>query len=400
MAGSIHRVIGCVLIAAGTAHAAPAGNPRPAHPPPAARPAAASLAAATALKQQGELAQALAMIDELMASAAQRAKKDDQRNLLRLKASVLLDQRDIAGALAAFQAYLDTGVRGGNAIEVQKIVANLKTAPMLDITVSNGPADVFLDSKALGPLCAAASECNRQVMPGPHRVIVERAGFVGKTERVTLQGGKPAALAVALIEKPSTITVRVAQAAATITVDDSAYTAPVELPAGDHRVVVRLDGHVDAQVIATAHEGKPVDLDVTLVAVAPPAPPVVVAPRVVEQPVHRFTVRRKLAVASGAIAIVGVGVGAVLGSQARGADHDAFALCPSPTTPCRDAAKANDLNQRGQSRATDANIAFGVAGAAAIAAAVLWLVGAPESTLAVAPRVGSNVAGLDVALRF
>ena len=84
----------------------------------------------------------------------------------------------------------------------------------------------------------------------------------------------------------------------------------------------------------------------------------------------------------------------------RNADHDASSLCPSPTTPCRDAAQADALNQRGQSRARDANIAFGVAGATAITAAVLWMVGAPESRVAVAPRVGANAAALDLSLRF
>jgi hypothetical protein len=51
--------------------------------------------------------------------------------------------------------------------------------------------------------------------------------------------------------------------------------------------------------------------------------------------------------------------------------------------------------QRGRSRALQANIAY----AAAIAAAVLWLTGAPESRVAVTPQLGT-VAGLDLAVRF
>jgi hypothetical protein len=54
-------------------------------------------------------------------------------------------------------------------------------------------------------------------------------------------------------------------------------------------------------------------------------------------------------------------------------------------------------------RALAANVAFGVAGGAAVAAAVLWLTGAPESRsprrVAVTPRLGGG-AGLDVAVRF
>jgi hypothetical protein len=67
--------------------------------------------------------------------------------------------------------------------------------------------------------------------------------------------------------------------------------------------------------------------------------------------------------------------------------------------PCPDAPAANHLLDRARSRALQANIAFGVAGAAALAASVLWFTGAPERRVAVAPRVGS-LTGLDLAVRF
>jgi hypothetical protein len=67
--------------------------------------------------------------------------------------------------------------------------------------------------------------------------------------------------------------------------------------------------------------------------------------------------------------------------------------------PCQEAPAANDRNQSARSRALDANIAFAVAGGAAIGAAVLWLTGTPESRVAVTPRLG-DVAGLDLAVRY
>ena len=72
---------------------------------------------------------------------------------------------------------------------------------------------------------------------------------------------------------------------------------------------------------------------------------------------------------------------------------------PVDVDPVPDAPEANDLNLRARSRALEANIAYGVAGGAAIAAAVLWLTGAPESRVAVTPPLGA-VAGLDLAVRF
>jgi len=245
--------------------------------------------------------------------------------------------------------------------------------------------------------------------------------------------------------------VRVAQADAKITVDDVVYSAPTTIPAGSHRVAVQLAGHVTSSTEIVAREGKPVELEISLtprvaiqlepatavleldgrpIAVedgglgVPPGRHVLIAraPGLAERRVDipaerpegyaiavrlsrapelagRFTPRRKLAVAVGGVGVVVFVAGAVLGSQAKQREDAAFALCPSPTTPCADAAEATDLNKQGQSRALQANVAYGVAAGAVAAAAVLWLTGAPESRVAVTPRVG-EVAGLDLHLRF
>jgi PEGA domain len=422
--------------------------------------ARAKYQAAQVLSNNGNAAQALIVIEEGLAVAP----KD--RPLLSLKGKVLLELRDYLGALTAYDAYLAAGPIDGNARQVQEIVKNLLPAKTtsLDITLANGPADIYLDSKTLGPFCAATSSCNKAMLPGPHRVIVERPGFNRWTGSVTVVAGETTKLEVALVETPSLLTVRVAQPDAQVTVDGTAYNAPTKVAAGSHQVVVSLARYLEARLEATAHEGKPVELDVSLTPlvatrVEPPgaelllddkpvtiadgnlpipqgahvlvarakgfqerrtdipaerpadyevkielAPiPLPEAPKVVVVPPKPspWTPRRKLARAVGGVGVAAAVTGMVLGVQSGHLEDDAYARCPAPATPCSGAREANDLIQRGQSRALQANIAYGVAGGAAVAAAVLWLTGASESPsrVAVMPRVGA-VAGLDLAVRF
>jgi hypothetical protein len=407
---------------------------------------------ATQLDDNGDTDKALAVIDEGLAIAPK-----DLR-LLSLKGTVLLKLRDYPGALATYQAYLDAGATGANRREAQKIVNNLRAtqSTFLDITLANGPAAIYLDSKTQGLLCTAAPSCNKAMLPGDYKVIAERPGFDRWTGRVTIERGKTAKLALTLVEKPSLLTVRVAQPGAHVTVDDKSFDAPTSVAAGNHTIAVSLPGHAEARLEAAAHEGKPVDLDITLTPLVPIrvepsgatlvlddkpvaiqdggiavpsgahalvaraqgfrdrrieipaertadyqlaielAPVVAVTP---PGPSGRFTPRRKVALAVAGAGVVAAAAGTVLGLSSRQLDHDTYALCPSPSTPCTRALEANDLNRRGQSRALQANLAFGVAGAAAVATAILWLTGAPESRVAVAPRLGA-VAGLDLAVRF
>jgi hypothetical protein len=399
---------------------------------------------AVQLDDGGDAEKALVLINEGLAIAP----KD--LPLLGLKGAVLLKLRDYTAALAAYQAYLDAGATGANRREAQKIVNNLGAvkSTFLAVTLANGPAAIYLDSKTQGVFCTAAPACNQAMLPGRYKVLAERAGFERWTGLVTIESGKTATLAITLVEKPSLLTVRVAQPGARITIDDTAYGAPTTVAAGSHRVVVSLAGHVDARLEAAAHEGKPVELDVALtplvaIRVEPPGAalwlddkpvamqdgslaippgahtlvaraqgfqdrrieiPAVRAPDyklevgLVRVP-PRFTVRRKIALAVGGVGVIAVAGGVVLGLQSRQLDHDTYALCPSTSVACPDAPKANDLNQRARSCARAANLAYGVAGGAAITAAVLWLTGAPESRVAITPQLGA-VAGLDLSVRF
>jgi len=410
---------------------------------------------AVRLDDSGEPEKALTAIEEGLAVAAEN--KD--LPLLELKGRVMLKLRDYPGALEAYQAYLDGGATGANRREALKIVKNLEAvkSTFIDITLANGPVAIYLDSKTQGLFCTAEPSCRKGMLPGRYKVIAERDGFDRWTQQVTVEKGKTAKVDITLVEKPSLLTVRVAQSGAHVTVDDTDYSAPATVSAGSHRVVVSLAGNMEERREVSAHEGKPVVLEVSLtplvpIRVEPPGatlllddkpiaieegnlavPPgahrlvarapgfheqrieipadrtgdymlslelarieVVVAP---PPPPSRFTARRKIAIAVGGAGVVAMASGVVLGVQSKNFENDAFALCPSPSSPCAGARKADGLIVSGQSRALQANIAYGVAGGAAVAAAVLWLTGAPESRVAVTPRLGA-VAGLDLAVRF
>jgi hypothetical protein len=121
-------------------------------------------------------------------------------------------------------------------------------------------------------------------------------------------------------------------------------------------------------------------------------------------PPSRMTNKRKIALGVGVIAL-GAGVtGVLLGRSAKGLEDDAYGLCPDPQTPCADAARAMDLVERGATRSTYANIAFGASAGAAVVATVLWLVGAPDREpshrVSVTPRIEHGFAGAAMEGRF
>lgn len=120
------------------------------------------------------------------------------------------------------------------------------------------------------------------------------------------------------------------------------------------------------------------------------------------RPGSAFTRRRKLGLATGVAGLLAVGGGVLLGTQANGFAQDAADRCPT-VTGCARADEADALVERARTRALHANIAYGVGGAAVVAAAILWLAGAPEQAAtrtAVAPVLTPASVGLDIAVRF
>ena len=370
---------------------------------------------AAKLDDNGEHEKALDLINQGLATAPK-----DLR-LLSLKGAVLIKLHNYLDALAAHQAYLDAGATGANRREAQKIVDSLLAvkSTSLEISLANGPADVYLDSKTQGALCRAETSCNRPVLPGEYDVIAERPGFERWTGHVTVEKGTTVKLAVKLVEQPSRLTVRVVQPGARVTVDDAVYGAPTAVPPGTHQVVVTLAGHKAARREAIAREGKPIELDIALVRLVPfrveppgavllldgkpipiqdghieiPAGPHVLAARAkgfrgerIEIPAARgadyqlaielrpsqLTAQRKLALVVSGAGLVSVGAGVVLGLE------------------------------QGQFRTPPSQLGYGLGGFAVAVALVLWREGAPRprpSRIAVTPRLDS-VVGLELAVGF
>ncbi|HWO26068.1 MAG TPA: PEGA domain-containing protein [Kofleriaceae bacterium] len=422
-------------------------------------------------QRSGKYEEALSAIEAGLAVAP----KDDA--LLALKAEVLLRTNDEPNALDAYKALAKVLPPGAKKREVQKIISSLTTklTTFVEVAITNGPADVIqFDLRRRGPSCRGATSCNKPLAPGEHKVAATRSGFEPWSGRVTAVSGKTETLTVTLIESPSPLTVRVTPANAAVTVDGTAYADVPKVAAGKHEVVISLEGHESARREVVAALGKPVELDVTLARLVPvriaapgaklqpvtalqldgqpivlqdgtlrlqpgphklevtapgfqprpfqiPADPapgyqiaVVLEPVVVARRGSWLTRRRIVALAAGGLGLAAVGTGAALGRQANQLEANGYILCPDPAVPCRYAAEATDFNERGTARALQANIAFGVAGAAALTATVLWLTGGPgsprssgpresrEPRMAVLPRLGSRFdsAGLDVAVRF
>jgi len=148
---------------------------------------------------------------------------------------------------------------------------------------------------------------------------------------------------------------------------------------------------VDVPRLEETHDAPPAAAPV---AVAPPPPPPA-------EP-SRWTGRRKVAVIAAGVGIAAAAAGVTFAVLAQQKLDSADGLCPS--SMCTSAMALHDAtiaNDDARSRATVANVSFGVAGAAAVLAGVLWFTGAPERTsVVVAPAVSPGAATLTIGGAF
>lgn len=176
---------------------------------------------------------------------------------------------------------------------------------------------------------------------------------------------------------------------------------------GDYVVAGHAPGHEEWQTTAhVAVEAARVSVEVPkfkeLIKLAPP-PPVVVHATAEPAPVTgALTGRRKLAIAAGATSVVALATGVVLGLEARSRQGEAHDLCGDPAESCDGASRANDLVRSAHHLGIAANVALGVAGAAAITGGVLWLTGGREhrSLAQIAPTAGPGELGVVAWGRF
>jgi len=348
---------------------------------------------AVQLEERGEAEKALVVIEDGLVIAP------NDLPLLMLRGIALLHLRDYTGALAAYQAYLDAGAAGANRRQARQIIQDLEAvqSTFLDVTLVNGPAEIYLDSRTLGALCTAAPSCTRPVMPGEYKVIAERPGFERWTGHITIERDRTTQLPVTLVERPSLLTVRVAQPGARVTVDGTAYDAPATVAAGTHRVVVSLAGHRAARREIAAHEGNPVDLDVALTPLSAVPPPV--TSQASDEPVARPWMLA-------GVGTFALGVGFLFGEKARSTQAEVRELCgadqkcTSPSTFER----GHQLMADARSQATTSTLLVVAGGAAVAAGAIIWLTARSEhrlQTARVAPIVsGRRGVGLVVAGGF
>ena len=130
----------------------------------------------------------------------------------------------------------------------------------------------------------------------------------------------------------------------------------------------------------------------------PPGPPSLTPPRGQNDQIARlFAGRRKYAMAAAGGAVVAFSIGLAFGSAATSKESSAKELCPDPSAPCSNADEANELSKKGHSQATTANIAFGIAAAAAVGAGVLWFTAEKEpKRVVVVPQVSPHGAGVAI----
>jgi hypothetical protein len=194
--------------------------------------------------------------------------------------------------------------------------------------------------------------------------------------------------------------------------DPTLWNRALPVDGGDFVVAGRAPGHEEWQT--TAHvpgEGARISVEVPrfkeIAALLPPptpepAPASVVEPpppprsaSPVDEPAPGWSTRRKIALGAAATSVLALAAGTALGLSARAKQSDAHALCPDPGAGCDGADRANDLVRSGHKLAISADVAFGVAGATAIAAGVLWFTGGPEShRVAVVPIGASGLIGI------
>lgn len=172
---------------------------------------------------------------------------------------------------------------------------------------------------------------------------------------------------------------------------------------GTYVITASAPGHAPwTETITIAPEADRASVDVPRVAPIARARSVVeVAPSAPAAPPTGLSLRRKLALGVAGAAVVAAGAGVLIGRSAQQLSDDAFALCRDPDVRCKDAGDAQDLLDRGHSRATIANIAYGVSGAVLAGAVVLWLTGAtaPER-VQVSGGGGDRAARVELAWRF
>ena len=413
------------------------------------------IADAEAAVASGQLVKAASIID------AGLVENPGDLKLLFLRGVVELQRRRFASALAAYETYLAAGPRGPNARKARRIIDNLAVVKttFLEVEVTGGgAADVYVDDKSLGVYCVANAVCTVGMMPGRYRLYIEgQGGGAPVTRDVVVEAGRKTRVTVELAGRKAPLTIRATPADAEIIVDGvlvGSGERTVEVTAGQHRIEVRRSGFatierevavagdrstveialpervplagLPAGVKATFElDGQPVELSGNAIAVPSDGR---AHQLVIRAPGYRETAvslragrdgeplvvslardtggprqagwsggRKAAFISMLAAGGVGIAAGSLLGLQVIGKRDEAEDHCDD--TVCDQ--RGLDLLGEARSRATLSNVAFGVAAAAVVGAAVVWLTAPSDSEgLAVGASVDPDGAAVSVRLGF
>jgi hypothetical protein len=200
-----------------------------------------------------------------------------------------------------------------------------------------------------------------------------------------------------------------------VVVDAGTFNRAVPVDGGDYTIQGKAPGHEPWQTTVTVkNESDRQSVDVPRFKELPK----ILEPKKPEEigegeatplpPQPLLTPMRYGAIGSAGVAVVALGVGGFMGLSSKSMNDDAEKLCADGCDEA-EAARANDKRDDAKSRATIANVAFGVSAAAAIGAGVLWFLGAPSAMeepedeeagdIAIRPYVG-DFTGVTLGTRF
>ena len=298
----------------------------------------------------------------------------------------------------------DQGIKHLRAGQLDKACAELQAS-----------LDLVKDSGTKGALARCHGRAGR----------VASAWFLWRELADTAPGAElradAAAQATRLEPRLPTYTVRLARPAPNILVEINgravATNVVIAVPIDPGPVSVTARGRDGDRIVTeiwahayTAVEGQTVSIDVPVLVPRAAAPSVTPAAATVEPaPVRdgvagRRHTRHVIALSLGAGALGAAAGGTWFGLDARSSYAEARRLCGGAIDPCAasqvSASQARvDLARRAATRST---VLFGVAGAAAVAAAVVWMTApsAEARTIAVVPTVGAGGAGVLVSGGF
>jgi len=189
--------------------------------------------------------------------------------------------------------------------------------------------------------------------------------------------------------------------------DSSAWNDPLPIDPGDHLLEVSAPGkRAWSTTIQVGVEPTQVDVAVPVLADeahenVPPPTPLAVVPEIAPPAPPPSSPLRPIGIAVGAAGLVGIGIGAGFGINAKSKNDEALTHCPE-TPQCNDQTGV-DLTHDAQASATASTVAF-IAGGVVLATGVVLFLVAPHPSRAVtariAPILGPGVGGAAIGGTF